>query len=160
MLSERLPDNALDSVSAGCLSTVFLGNGQTESGPVHLVFSVQHRKPFIPAARCFFEHACKSGRIKQPVFFLEPVQRAASQESGVWRWRLSQQSGRELSAAFGAAPLQNKASGFGRHARTKTVCACALDFARLIRTFHLPATWVFCRPLNDLRSGRAARLRR
>jgi hypothetical protein len=33
------------------------------------------------------------------------------------------------------------------------VCARSLDFAGLISTFHLPVTWVFCKPLNDLRSG-------
>ena len=67
---------------------------------------------------------------------------------------------RELGAAFRAAALQDEASGFRCHAGTETVRACALDFAWLIRTFHLPVTWVFCKPLNDLRSGRAARLRR
>jgi hypothetical protein len=39
------------------------------------------------------------------------------------------------------------------------VCACALDFAWLIRTFHLSGTWFYRRPLGDLRSGRAARVR-
>ena len=57
------------------------------------------------------------------------------------RWRLNQQSGRELGAAFCAAALQNKAPCFRRHTGAKPVRACALDFTWLIRTFHLPGTW-------------------
>ena len=67
--------------------------------------------------------------------------------------------GRELGAAFGATALQHEAPGFRRHTGTESVSACTLDFARLIRTFHLSGTW-FCRwPCGGLRSGRAARLR-
>ena len=67
--------------------------------------------------------------------------------------------GREFGAAFGATALQHEAPGFRRHAGSKTVSARTLDFARLIRTFHLSVTWVFRWPRGDLRSGRAARLR-
>ena len=67
--------------------------------------------------------------------------------------------GREFGAAFGATALQHEAPGFRRHAGSKTVSARTLDFARLIRTFHLSVTWVFRWPRGDRRSGRAARLR-
>ena len=43
---------------------------------------------------------------------------------------------RQLGAAFGAAALQHEAPGFGRHASTETVGACALDFAGLECAFH------------------------
>ena len=66
---------------------------------------------------------------------------------------------RELRAAFGSATLENEAPGLGRHAGTKTMCPCTLQVAWLIRTFHLPGTWVFRMPFNGLRSGRAARVR-
>ena len=43
---------------------------------------------------------------------------------------------RQLRAAFGAAALEYKAPGFSGHAGTKTVGACALDFAGLECAFH------------------------
>jgi hypothetical protein len=50
---------------------------------------------------------------------------------------------REPVAAFCPTPLENEASGLARHAGTKTVCPCALQVARLIRTFHLSGTCFF-----------------
>ena len=115
------------------------------------------RKPFVPAARGFFEHAAERFGIEQPVLFLEPVNGAACQ---LWGAAGSDRLlGREFGAAFRATTLQHEAPGFCRHAGTKTVCACTLDFAWLIRTFHVSGTWFFCRPRGDLRSGRAARVR-
>jgi len=49
---------------------------------------------------------------------------------------------RQLGAALGAAALENKTARLGRHTGAETMRACALQFARLIRTFHVPATCV------------------
>lgn len=65
----------------------------------------------------------------------------------------------KLGAALRAAPLENEAAGFRSHTGTKPVGACALDLARLIRTFHclVPGDLsAFCGP----RTRRAARVRR
>jgi hypothetical protein len=43
---------------------------------------------------------------------------------------------RQLRAAFCAAALEYEAPGFGGHACTETVGACALDFAGLESAFH------------------------
>jgi hypothetical protein len=43
---------------------------------------------------------------------------------------------RQLRPAFCTAALQYKAPGFGGHPGTKTVGACALDFAGLECAFH------------------------
>jgi hypothetical protein len=43
---------------------------------------------------------------------------------------------RQLRATFCAAALENESPGFGRHTSTKTVGACALDFAGLECAFH------------------------
>jgi hypothetical protein len=82
VLPERFPDNALYSVSAGCLPAVLFRNRQAEPGNVCLVLSAKYRKPFVAAARCFFEHAPERRSVQEPVFFLEPVEGAASQEMG------------------------------------------------------------------------------
>ena len=79
MLPKRLSDNALDSVSAGRLPAVFFRDCQTKSGNILLIVSAQHRKLFITTARRFFEHAPEGRGVEQPVFFLKPVVRAASQ---------------------------------------------------------------------------------
>ncbi len=50
---------------------------------------------------------------------------------------------RQLRAAFCPAAVEDEAAGLGRHAGTETVRACALQFAGLIRTFHLPGTWIY-----------------
>jgi len=135
MLPERFPDNALDSVSAGSLPAVLFRYCQTQSGDVLVVVSAKHGKAFVTAAGRFFEHARIRRCIKQPLFFLEPEQRVASQHG--WLQRLLWG---ELGAAFGSAALQNKTAGFRRHTGPKAVCAGALYFARLIRTFHRPVT--------------------
>jgi hypothetical protein len=59
VLPERFPDNALYSVSAGCLPTVFLGNREAEPGDIRLVLSAKYRKPFVAATRCFFKYAAE-----------------------------------------------------------------------------------------------------
>jgi hypothetical protein len=43
---------------------------------------------------------------------------------------------RQLRAAFCAAALEYEAPGFGGHASTETMGACALDFAGLECAFH------------------------
>jgi hypothetical protein len=43
---------------------------------------------------------------------------------------------RQLRAAFCAAALENESPGFGGHTGTKTVGACAFDFAGLVCAFH------------------------
>ena len=131
MLPERFPDNALDSVSTGRLPAVLFRYCQAQPGDILLVVSAKHGKPFVTTAGRFFEHARIRGSIKQPLFFLVPEQRAASQHEWLRRLLWS-----ELGAAFGAAALQNKTAGLRRHTGSKAVGAGALDFARLIRAFH------------------------
>jgi hypothetical protein len=79
MLSKRLPDNALDSISARRLPALFLGDRQAETSDVLLVVSAKHRKPFVLASRRFFEHPPERSGIEQPLILLEPVKSAASQ---------------------------------------------------------------------------------
>ncbi len=49
---------------------------------------------------------------------------------------------RQFSAALGAAALQDETACLGRHTGAEAMRACALQFAGLIRTFHLPATCI------------------
>ena len=58
---------------------------------------------------------------------------------------------RQLRAAFCPAALDNEATCFGRHAGTKTMRAGALQFAGLIRTFHLPGTWIYVGQKNPVK---------
>jgi hypothetical protein len=75
---------------------------------------------------------------------------------------------RQPSAAFGAAALQDKTAGLGRHAGTETVRACALDFAGLVCAFHGLSRDPFSRaivgsekrPVRGRIRRRAARVRR
>lgn len=85
MLSKRLADNALDSISTRRLPAMFLGDRQTETSDVLLVVSAKHRKPFVLIARRFFEHPPERNGIEQPVVLFEPVKSAASQQS-VFDW--------------------------------------------------------------------------
>ena len=157
VLSKRLPDDALYSISTGRLPAVFFRYRQAQPGVIEVILPGEYRKPFIAATRGFFEHAAERLGIEQPVLFLEPVNGAACQ---VWGAAGSGGLlGRELGAALGATALQHEAPGFRRHTGTKTVCACTLDLAWLIRTFHLSGSWFFRRPRHGLRSGRAARVR-
>ncbi len=80
MLSKRLADNALDSVSTRRLPAMLLGDRQTETSDVLLVISAQHRKPFVPTARRFFEYPPERNGIEQPVVLFESVLSAASQQ--------------------------------------------------------------------------------
>jgi len=74
VLPKRLSDNAFDSVSAGCLPTIFFRNSEAQPRDVCVIRPAKYGKPFIPAARRFFEHAAECSSIQEPVFFLEPVE--------------------------------------------------------------------------------------
>ena len=58
-------------------------------------------------------------------------------------------SGRQALAALGAAPVDNNAASFGRHARTKSMAAFAYQVARLKSAFHLTS------PSHARHGGRA-----
>ena len=74
VLSKRFPDNALDSVSAGCLPAILFRNCEAQPRYFCVVRPAKYGKPFVPAARRFFEHAAECSSIQEPVFFLEPVE--------------------------------------------------------------------------------------
>lgn len=59
MVAKRFPDNSFEAVARCCLLALFLRYRQTKSGGIEFVFTAQHRKPFIAAARCFFKHAAE-----------------------------------------------------------------------------------------------------
>jgi chromosomal replication initiator protein len=151
--SKRLANDALDSVSCRSPATVFLRDREPEPGTLPIVAEVQYRKPVVATAGPFFEDPIECGRVAQAPVSVEREQGTASLSS---ERRLGRQSG----AAFGAAPLENEASGLRRHPGTEAVSACAFDFARLVRAFHLPGTCVFRMPFKGLRSEGAARVRR
>ncbi len=79
MVAKRFPDNAFEAVAGCCLLALFLRYRQTESRYVKFVFTAQHRKPFIPAARCFLKHAAERRSIQQPAVFAKPVPSIAFQ---------------------------------------------------------------------------------
>jgi hypothetical protein len=74
VLSKRFPDNALDSVSAGCLPTILFRNCEAQPRDVCVIRPAKYGKPFVPAARRFFEHAAECSSIQEPVLFLVPVE--------------------------------------------------------------------------------------
>jgi hypothetical protein len=59
VLSKRLPDDPFYSIPAGRMPAVLLGYRQAEPGGITTVLPGQYRKPFVPAARGFFEHAAE-----------------------------------------------------------------------------------------------------
>lgn len=73
VLSKRLADYALDSVSAGRLPAVLFRDRQAEPRGALLVLSAKHRKPFVATARRFLEHAAERSSIEQPLVLFEPV---------------------------------------------------------------------------------------
>ncbi len=77
--SKRLPNNPLDSVSRCCRPTMLLGDCQTEARGLIAILPAQHGKPFVPAARRFFEYALVGRSIEQAVVFVKPIWRAADQ---------------------------------------------------------------------------------
>jgi len=60
---------------------MLLGDCQTEARGLAVIVSAQHGKPFVLAARCFFEHALVGRSIEQAVIFVKPIWRAADQFS-------------------------------------------------------------------------------
>lgn len=82
VLSKRLPDDAFYSIPAGCLPAMLLRYREAQPGDIEVVLPGEYGKPFVPAARSFFEHAAERIGIEQPVVFLEPVNGAAYQRLG------------------------------------------------------------------------------
>jgi len=120
---------------------MLLGDCQTETRDLVAILPAQHGKPFVPAARRFFEHALVGRSIEQAVVFVKPIWRAADQFWMFVRRRNGRPGAvfslrRQLGAALGAAPFENEAAGFRSHAGAKTVRACALYFAWLVGAFH------------------------
>ncbi len=147
MLSKRLSNKALESVAARRVLALFFRNRQTEASRGGFVSAAEHRKPFIPAACCFFEHATERLSIQQPAVFAKPVPSAVFQFGCFLSRQSDRDNGsrrlwRELRAAFGAAALENEAACLGRHTGTESVRAGALDFAGLERAFHRRGTWI------------------
>jgi len=79
LLAKRLSNNSLNPVTRCGLSTVFLGDCQTEPGSALLVTPAQHGKKFVAAPGGLIKHAAESRRIKESVIFGEPVALAACQ---------------------------------------------------------------------------------
>ncbi len=64
VLPKRLPDNAFDPVSACGLPAVLFRYRKTQPRDVRVILPAKYRKPFVPAARRFFEHAPERRGIK------------------------------------------------------------------------------------------------
>lgn len=73
VLSKRLADYALDSVSVGRLPAMLFRDRQAEPRGSLLVLSAKHRKPFVATARRFLEHPAERRSIEQPLVLFEPV---------------------------------------------------------------------------------------
>ena len=73
MVPKRLSDNALDSVSVCCRPAVLFRDGEAQSRLTALVVPAQNRKPFVSAARGFFEHPPIRRSIQQPLVFTKAV---------------------------------------------------------------------------------------
>lgn len=96
---------------------------QPEPGCTAFVVPAEDGKPFVPAARRFFEDPAVGGGIKQPFVFTKSVRRATSQG---WMFdRRENRLRRQFGAALGAAARKYKAAGFCCHAGTETMGACA-----------------------------------
>ena len=123
MVSKRLTHDALDSVALGCVAAVLFGNRESEPRRFAFIIPAQDGKPFVPAARGFFEDVAVGGRIEQPLVFTKSVQRAASQ---AWMFdRRENRLRRQFGAALGAAACKHKSAGLCRHAGTETMGARA-----------------------------------
>ena len=79
VLSKRLSNNSLDTVSCRCFAAVLFRDSQTQPRGLIIASSAQHCKQFIAAACRFFEHAPERGSRKQSIRLLEPVCSAARQ---------------------------------------------------------------------------------
>jgi len=62
VLSERLPDDSLDPVPAGCVPAVLPGDSESEACNVLVIVPAQYGKPFVPASGRFFEDASERRR--------------------------------------------------------------------------------------------------
>jgi hypothetical protein len=67
VLPKRLPDNALYPVPARGRLAMFLRDSKPKPGRLPFILPTEHGKPFVSAARSFFEHARERCRRSQPV---------------------------------------------------------------------------------------------
>jgi len=146
VVPKRFPNESLQPVPAAGFFALLLGDRQAKPRCRPVIAPAKHGKAFVAAAGGFFKDAAESRSVQQPVVFSKPVPGVAIQ-LGVFVCRANERAdaGRELRcefcAAFGPAALKNEAACLGRHTGTETVRAGALQFAGLIRAFHLPVTW-------------------
>ena len=80
--AERLANDALDPVPPRSPATVFLGDGEPESGRLLIVAEAEYRKPLVAASGPFFENPVERCRIEQAPVSTEPEQGSASLSSG------------------------------------------------------------------------------
>jgi len=79
VMSKRFPDKSLEPVPSYCPFEMLLRNSQAKPGCPDRVLAAQHRKPFIPATRRFFEYTAERRSIQQPAVFAKPVPSVAFQ---------------------------------------------------------------------------------
>jgi len=123
VVSKRLTHDAFDSVSLGRITTILFRYCQPQAGRTAFIVPAEDGKPFVPAARRFFEDPPVRSCIEQPFVFTKSVRRA----TGLERMfdRRENRLRRQFGAAFGAAARKHKAAGFCRHAGTETMGTCA-----------------------------------
>jgi hypothetical protein len=125
---------------------VFFGNSQAEPRGPRAILFVENRKHLVATAFRFFKDATKRGRIKKPVASPEAAIRLRARCRGMFRGSRNRGRlvlGREQNPALGPPPFQHKAPRLRCHARSKAVCACALQIAWLKCAFHFTDTCVF-----------------
>ena len=64
VLSKRLSNHSLNTVSRRRFTTMFFRDGKAEPCLFVIIVAAEHCKEFIPASRGFFEHAAESGCVK------------------------------------------------------------------------------------------------
>lgn len=96
--------------------------------PLRVAFANTRSNDAASGSRLSFVNRCGWLVLKSEVVFAD-----ATNTPSLWC---------QLGAALGPAALEYEPACFGRHAGTEPVRAGALQFAGLIRTFHLPGTWV------------------
>lgn len=165
MLPERFPHESFQTISPGSLAAMLFRNRKSEARSFFPVFPGQDREQRVTTPLRFRKHTAERPRVRQPVTVPESVSRlrfrssagsCIQRDAAVFAWpcffvrcvRRGENAVTlrcQLRTAFRAPPFQHKASGLGRHARTKPVGSRPFQVAWLERAFHCLMTcgWNF-----------------
>jgi len=152
VVPEGLTHEPLQPVSTHRRAAVFFGNGKAEPGAAVPILAVQNREQLVLASPGLLEYVVVGIGVRQAAGSFEPaVFGRVSSGLVVCRSRGADLEGyavslwTKLGAALRTSPLEDQASGLGRHPRSKPVGASTLEFAGLEGAFHsLKPALKFC----------------